>query len=167
MRKIIPILSALSAAVVVAGPAAASAPTTTTQSFHRSVPGFLTCPGFAVQGDFDITRTTTTFYDQAGAPVRIVSHIDATGTLANPLTGKTLADASNFMITTDLVAGTTTFTGKLRVDTAPGEGVLFESVGRVVFTPGETTFTAGQFDDAPPGSGLALDLDALCGYLAD
>jgi len=165
-RKICATLGALTGGLVAAGSGAAIAPATTVEAFHRSIPSFLTCPDFAIHGEFDITRRTTTFYDDAGSPIRISRHIDSTGTLSNPLTGKTLPDAGTFMITVDLVAATTAYAGKLRVDTAPGEGVLFQVVGRVVLAP-DGTFTGGQFDDPPPGSGLAPDLDALCAYLAD
>jgi hypothetical protein len=166
LRKVSVMLGVLAGALAAAGSAAAVAPTMTVESFHRSIPSFLSCPGFAIHGEFDITRRTTTFYDDAGSPVRIVRHIDSSGTLSNPLTGKTLSDAGTLVITVDLVAGTTSYAGKLRVDTAPGEGVVFQVVGRVVFAP-DGTFTGGQFDDPPPGSGLAPDLEALCGYLAD
>jgi hypothetical protein len=166
MKTLSIVFLSAAALLVASSSASAMAPTTTVESFHRSIPSFLSCPGFAIHGEFDITRRTTTFYDDAGTPVRIVRHIDSTGTLSNPLTGKTLTDAGNFIVTVDLDAGTTAYAGQLRVDTAPGEGVVFQVVGRVVFAL-EGTFTGGQFDDPPPGSGLAPDLNALCGYLAD
>ena len=74
------------------GTVGATAPTTTHQSFPRSIPHYLMCPGFWIDGEFQIDRTTTTFYDQAGQqPVRTVSHVRSEGTLSNPLTGTSIA----------------------------------------------------------------------------
>ena len=56
-----------------AGTAGATAPTTTHQSFPRSIPHYLPCPGFWIDGEFQIDRTTTTFYDQAGTAIRRIA----------------------------------------------------------------------------------------------
>jgi hypothetical protein len=142
------------------GAVAAAAPTTVVVSFHSSQPSFLACPGFAVHLELDGSRRITTFYDDAGAPIRIVLHVAATGTLSNPLTGKSLPDDGHFTRTVDLVAGTTTFTGSLRVDTASGAGVIYQVVGRIMFGPdGSLQFEAGPHDD------LDGNLDAICTYL--
>jgi hypothetical protein len=159
MRKVTLTLAVVASGLAVAATAAATPPTTTEVSLHRSVPSFLPCPSFFVHGEFDITRRTTTFYDNSGIPIRIVNHVDATGTLSNPLTGKSLPDSTRFTMTTDLVTGTRRFDGKLRVDSAPGEGVVFQVVGRVVFYPDGTMFEAGPHDD------LDGNLGALCTYL--
>jgi len=140
--------------------AGATAPTTTYTTLHRSLPNFLPCPGFAVHGEFDIERTTTTFYDQSGTAIRSVQHVHADGALSNPLSGKTLPDSSDFKLTIDLLTGTRTFDGRMRVDTAAGQGVVFQAVGRVVFESDGSVFEAGPHDD------LDGSLTALCGYLA-
>jgi hypothetical protein len=142
------------------GTVAAATPTTVEVSFHSSQPNFLTCPGFAVHAEIDGSRRISTFYDAAGAPIRIVLHVTATGTLSNPLTGKSLPDVGHFTRTVDLVAGTTTFSGSLRVDTAPGVGVVYQVVGRVTFGPdGSIQLEAGPHDD------LDVNLGAICAYL--
>ena len=79
--------------------------------------------------------------------------------LSNPLTGKSLPDSGRFTLRIDLVTGTRTTDGRLRVDTAPGEGVVLQVVGRVVFYPDGTIFEAGPHDD------LDGNLGALCAYL--
>src|SRR5919198_4529807 len=129
MRRLISAVATVASALAVAATASATPPTTTEVSFHRSLPNFLPCPSFLVHGEFDITRRTTTFYDEAGAAIRIVTHVHFTGLLSNPLTGKSLPDSGRFTVTTDLVTGTRTSDGKLRVDTATGEGVVFQVVG--------------------------------------
>src|SRR6059036_266189 len=105
----------LVAPLVCAATAAAVQPTTTTRQFHRSSQHFLSCSGFDVVAEFDITRVSTTFYDSDGNPIRIARHLGYVGTLSNSLTAKSLADEGNVLITIDLVAGTTTFAGKGRV----------------------------------------------------
>jgi hypothetical protein len=142
------------------GTVAAAAPTTVEVSIHASQPNFLTCPGFAVDAEIDVSRRITTFHDAAGAPIRIVLHVTGSGTLSNPLTGKSLPDEGHFTRTVDLVAGTTTFTGNLRVDTAPGAGVVYQVVGRITFGPdGSLQFEAGPHDD------LDGNLGGICAYL--
>jgi hypothetical protein len=144
-----------------AATAAAVQPATTTQQFHRSSPHFLPCPGLDVAAEFDITRVSTTFYNADGNPIRIVRHLRYIGTLGNPLTGKSLADEGNVLITIDLVATTTTFDGKGRVDTVPGLGVVFHVSGRMMFdAEGDLIFEAGPHDD------LDNNLGGLCSYLA-
>jgi hypothetical protein len=144
-----------------AATAAAVQPTTTTQQFHRSSPHFLSCPGFDVVAEFDLTRVSTTFYDADGNPIRIARHLGYVGTLSNVATGKSLADEGNVLITIDLVAGTTTFDGKGRVDTVPGLGVVFHVSGRMMFdADGDLVFEAGPHDD------LDNNLGGLCSYLA-
>jgi hypothetical protein len=155
------LLLGLIAMLAFAGTAAAVQPTTTTQQLHRSSPHFLSCPGFDVVADFDLTRVSTTFYDSNGNPIRVARHLGYTGTLTNPLTGKSLPDEGNVLITIDLVAGTTTFDGKGRVDTVPGLGVVFHVSGRMMFdAQGDLVFEAGPHDD------LDSNLGGLCGYLA-
>lgn len=151
---------ALVAVALSVGTVAAAAPSRVEVSFHSSQPHFLSCPGFAVDLEIDVTRRITTFVDSAGNPIKIVAHVTSGGTMSNAITGKSVPDASNFTVTTDLVTGTRTFTGAVRVDTAPGVGVVFQAVGRVVFGPdGSLLFEAGPHDD------LDGNLGPLCAYL--
>jgi hypothetical protein len=148
------------AALAFAGSAAAMQPTTTQQQFHRSIPNFATCPGFAVDGEFEITRTDTIFYDSSGQPIREVLHVEFVGTLTNPLNGKFLLDSGRRVSTFDLVSGTGSSSGS-RVDTVPGLGVVFQDTGRLVFDPnGDVIFAAGRHDE------LDGNLAPLCAYLA-
>jgi hypothetical protein len=52
-------------------PAAADAPTIVEETLHRSIPNFVSCPGFTVTGEFDIDRTVFTFTDNTGTPIRL------------------------------------------------------------------------------------------------
>jgi hypothetical protein len=159
-RLALAIGGALVAVALSIGSVAAAAPSTIEVSFHSSQPHFLSCPGFAVDGEIDVTRRITTYFDEAGNPIRIVAHVTGRGTLSNPLTGTSLPDENHFTVTTDLVAGTRTFAGNVRVDTAPGVGLVFQAVGRLVFGPdGSVQFEAAPHDD------LDGNLSTLCGYL--
>jgi hypothetical protein len=154
------IISAIAAlALATAITARATAPTTTHTSFHRAIPNYLPCPGFTVRGEFDIERTTTTFYDDAGIAIRTVSHVHSDGTLSNPLTHKSIADSGDFKVSVDLATDELTMEGKVNMATSPGGGVVYQSVGRLVLGPDGVEFEAGPHDDADG------DFDALCSFL--
>jgi hypothetical protein len=159
MRRLISAVATVASALAVAATASATPPTTTEVSLHRSLPSFLACPSFLVHGEFDITRIVFTFYDSNGTPIRTVTHVHFEGTLTNAATGKTLADKGNQIITTDLLTGEVIVVGPSRVDTAPGEGVVFAQVGRVVRENGQVVEIDGRNDI------LEGNLSALCAYL--
>jgi hypothetical protein len=161
MRRLLALLVVASAiATMVAATAAADQPTIQEETIHRSIANFLTCPGFTVSGEFDITRIVFTFYGTDGTANRTVIHVHSEGTLTNAATGKTLADGGNQIITTDLVTGEVVVVGPSRVDTAPGEGVVFAQVGRVVRENGQVVEIDGRNDI------LEGNLAPLCAYLA-
>jgi hypothetical protein len=141
--------------------AAASAPTSVDETFHRSIPNFISCPGFTVRGEFDVSRTVTTFYDSNGSPIRQATHVHFTGTLTNNLSGKTIDDAGNQIVDTDLADGTSAVIGRVRVVTIPGEGEIFAQVGRLVRDgAGNLIFSAGQQD------GLTGNYGEFCTYMS-
>jgi hypothetical protein len=152
---------ALVAALATAAVASADAPTIVQQTLHRSIPNFIQCPGFTVAGEFDVERTVMTFVDQNGKPIRQVTHVHFVGTLTNTSTGKSIPDEGNQIVTADLVTGTSTTDGRVRVDTIPGEGVILAQVGRVVRdAAGNLIFFAGQNDF------VTRDFDQFCAYMA-
>jgi hypothetical protein len=159
MRRLL-ILAPLVVALAVPATAAADQPTIQEQTIHRSIANFLACSDFTISGDFDITRIVFTFYDSSGTPIRTVIHVHAEGTLTNTATGKTLVDEGNQIITTDLLTGEVIVVGPARVDTAPGEGVVFAQVGRVVRENGQVVEIDGRNDI------LEGNLGPLCAYMA-
>jgi hypothetical protein len=56
--------------LALASTATATTPTSVDESFHRTIPNFVSCPGFMVSGEFDVSRTITNFYDSDGTVVR-------------------------------------------------------------------------------------------------
>jgi hypothetical protein len=155
------LLLLLLAALVSATAATADSPAIEQQTLHRSIPNFITCPGFTVAGEFDVNRTVFTFYDSDGNAVRQVTHVHFVGTLTNTTTGKSIPDEGNQVVTTDLLTGTTTTDARVRVDTVPGEGAILFQVGRVVRdAAGNVIFFAGQNDF------LTRDFAEFCTYMA-
>jgi hypothetical protein len=160
MRTLTIAISFAVLALAAAGTAGATAPTTTHASFPRSLPHYLPCTGFWIDGEFQIDRTTTTFYDQAGTPIRTVSHVRSEGTLSNPLTGTSIPDTGDFKITVDLLTGERTQDGNNSMATAPGGGVIYQSTGHLTFNPdGSIAEEGGPHDD------IDGNFDALCSYL--
>jgi hypothetical protein len=149
------------AALTFVATATASSPTSVDEAFHRSIPNFISCPGFSVRGEFDVSRTVTTFYDENGSAIRQVTHVHFTGTLTNSLSGKTIDDAGNQIVSTDLTDGTSAVLGRVRVVTIPGEGEIFAQVGRLVRDgAGNVIFSAGQQD------GVTGNFGEFCAYMA-
>jgi hypothetical protein len=147
--------------LTLASTAAANAPTIVDESFHRSIPNFISCPGFTVRGEFDVARTVMTFYDSDGAIVRQVTHVHFTGTLINAVTGASIADEGNQIVIFDRAEGTTATIGRVRVVTVPREGEILAQVGRVVRdAAGNVLFIAGQQDP------LTRSVDEFCAYMA-
>lgn len=142
---VVAVLAAL--ASTLASTAAATAPTIVDETFHRSISNFISCPGFTVQGEFDVTRTVMTFYNSDGAIVRQVTHVHFTGTLINTATGGSIPDEGNQIVISDRTKGTTATIGRVRVVTVPAEGEILAQVGRVVRdAAGNVIFIAGQQD---------------------
>jgi hypothetical protein len=160
-RRLALLLLLVLAALVSATAATADSPTIEQQTLHRSIPNFITCPGFTVAGEFDVNRTVFTFYHNDGNAIRQVIHVHFVGTLTNTTTGKSIPDQGNQVVTTDLVTGTSTTDARVRVDTVPGEGAILFQVGRVVRdAAGNVIFFAGQNDF------LTRDFAEFCTYMA-
>jgi hypothetical protein len=142
--------------------AAANQPTIVDEALHRSIPTFIACPGFAVANEGDINRTVFTFTDDAGTPIRRVLHVHFTATLTNTVTGKSIPDEGNFIVTTDLRTGTTTVVGGIRLDTVPGLGLILAQAGRyVIDAHGDVVFIAGQQDF------INKNFADFCAYMAE
>jgi hypothetical protein len=160
-RSLVAFAILAASASALASKAAATAPTSADESFHRSIPNLVRCPGFDVRGEFDVSRTVMTFYDSDGAILRQVTHVHFTGELINAATGKSIPDEGNQVVIFDRTDGTTATVGRVRVVTVPGEGEILAQVGRVVRdAAGHVIFIAGQQDFQ------TLNFDEFCTYMA-
>ena len=141
-------------ATVLAVTLAAAAParaTTPTRESPVSIPY-----GFAVDCSpygFDFTNIVQgvetlfveTFYNKDGNAVKVVLHDGFIETDTNSATRKTLPFSQTWVNTFDLVTGTRTVVGKALLMTDPGNGIVIQDTGRVVFdAPEHTSFEAGQ-----------------------
>ncbi len=132
MRRLL-ILLALVAALAVPATAAAVEPTRETVTLHRVVNPFVTCPGFAVIGVFDLTREITTFYEQTGTPLKRIIYAEFTGTATNAVTGYTLPTSGVRIFHYDLTTGEFFSTGSNTLFAVPGGGAVTLGTGRLVF----------------------------------
>lgn len=99
---------------------------------------------FAVDAQGQEKLRIETFYDADGNPVEVVTHDRFTETDTNSATGKALRFSGVLTDTVDLVAGTRTDAGKEFVMTDPGNGIVIQDAGRVVFdAPYHVSFEAG------------------------
>jgi hypothetical protein len=90
-----------------AAAASADAPTIVQQALRRSIPNFVQCSGFTVTGEFDVNADR---HDLR----RSERHADS---------GKSIPDEGNQIVTADLVTGTSTTDGRVRVDAVlPADG---------------------------------------------
>jgi hypothetical protein len=147
-----PLLLAVTAFLVLAAPAASRPPVTKTV-IDSGTFVLADCPGgYQVVASWNNTIRMTTFYDAAGEVVRVVSHVDGNGTIANSLTGYTLEGSSPTLETTwmrppnpGLDSGDTVKVGLYLKNTVPGEGIVLLDAGRVVFdAAGNPTWWSAQ-----------------------
>jgi hypothetical protein len=148
------------AALVSAGAAGATPPTTETETSSGTFV-FEDC-AVDLTVDFRRTVTTTTFYDDAGDPVRVQTHAVFLGTLTNADTGKSVTDRDYWMTTVKLESGTSTIVGLLFHINIPGHGIVVLWAGRAVLDleTDEPLFEAGPKD-------VESGEKTLCAYLAD
>lgn len=109
-------------------------------------PHLVDCGTFFINGQFDERGSVTTFFDQAGNPVRLNVHVMFDAELTNETTGKTLRDAARDTVFVDVETGTETQVGVPIHWIIPGVGNIVLDAGKVVFdaTTGEILFEAGR-----------------------
>ena len=148
--RLLPAALAAVAVALLALPVAASAAPPLVATFHDegSSPFAGPCPnGVTLVGTFTEDVRVTTFFDEAGTPVRAHITVNVVGVVTNPETGESVENPSHQTIIVDLVEGTEAQVGLIFKATVPGEGVVFHDVGRVVFDAADNvTFEAGPHD---------------------
>jgi hypothetical protein len=132
MRHLV-VIAALALPLALAATATAAEPTRETVTLHRVFNPFVSCPGFAVIGTFDVVRDITTYYDEGGTPVKRIIHADVTGTVTNATTGYSLPTAGVRIFHFDLVTGEEFTTGSNNVTKLPTGGVGVGGAGQLVF----------------------------------
>ena len=119
------------------------------------------CGTFLALEDFVEDVTVTTFFDNAGNPIRVQVHANFNGIITNSETGRTVRDPGHYTITIDLPEGTSTYAGLVFAITVPGEGIAVLDAGKVVFdAEGNVIFVGGPHQFLEEGPALicaALD----------
>jgi hypothetical protein len=166
MKKLVPLLTfAVVLGLTLAAGAFAKAPTSVTEQVHLVTNPYITCSSFVVVGDFYVTRTVTTFYDNDGNAIKRVAHIHVDGTLSNSVTGTSLGFLREGTFTQNLVDGSTVTTGQRTLVVAPGSGIVLQDMGRIVREGGVIVFEAGPTDFLDYQSGDSSGVQDLCAAL--
>src|SRR4051794_39879886 len=122
----------VAAAALLTLPMVASATPPTVETFHTEGVGIFAgpCPNGVTLTAYNIEDVRiTTFYDAQGNPVRVVTKVDDSGTVTNPVTGQTVENPAHYIDVIDLVSGTDYVAGLLYKATVPGVGVVFHDAG--------------------------------------
>jgi len=80
-----------------------------------------------------MAKVEFTLFDNGGAVSRVVDHVDHVSNDVNSVTGLALHEHDNFMTIFDPTAGTVTLDGALVRMNRPGQGIVIQDVGRLVF----------------------------------
>jgi len=156
-----PLVFAAALALLVVRPAAAAPP-----SHESFVDQFADVP-FADRGDFQtlgsatVDVRVTTFFDDAGTPVRVQDHVQYAGTIENSVTGATLADPRHLTNTLDLVSGEDRTVGLVFQTTVPGIGTIVKEVGSLILGPDGDVIVRGPHEVLEAGG-----YQIYCQYLA-
>ena len=127
------------------GPTGAFATEPRTVSFHDEGSVLAAnCGAFLAISDFAVDYWITTFFDDAGNPVRVQAHINFDGTLTNSVTDVTLRDPSHYLFVWDLTEGSTQDIGLVYGIVVPGQGPAVLDAGKLVWDVNDdVTFVAG------------------------
>jgi len=147
---LLPISLAVVAFALLTQPVAVSAAPPVVGTFHNEGSGAFggPCPsGVTLLFSFTEDVRVTTFFDEAGNPVRLQGKVDTVMVVTNPETGESVRSPAHTTFFEDLVAGTNAQVGLVFSATVPGVGVVFHDAGRIVSdAEGNVTFEAGPHD---------------------
>ena len=117
----------------------------------------ISCDGFTLAETMDSEAiTVTTFFNQAGDPIKIATRANFFGTITNTASGHTYRDHASFTETMNVAEGTTTVNGISYHFIVGGRGQVYAEIGHKISVTetGEVIFQGGQSD-------LASDPDLL------
>ena len=117
----------------------------------------ITCDGFTLTETMDSEAiTVTTFFNEAGNPIKIATRANFFGTITNTVSGRTFRDHASFTETMNVPEGATTVNGISYHYIVGGKGQVYAEVGHKISVSetGEVLFQGGQND-------LASDPDLL------
>ena len=104
------------------------------------------CGTFFVNGASEEKGEITTYFNQAGVPIKLKVHMVFNGQLTNETTGKALRDWDRYTVSVDLQSSSITYAGLPARFFIPGAGVIIRDAGKIVFDPATN---AVQFQAGP------------------
>jgi hypothetical protein len=132
------VVASLAAGLVLASAAAAAPPTRWTDTTDYS--GSASCGAFddMYQGHLDISGMTTA--DRDGNPVRDVVHISGwERNWRSDRPSVSMTAKRSFTVVFDYATGVESDNGNVFTQVAPGQGVLFHDVGKIIFAGPDVT----------------------------
>jgi hypothetical protein len=148
-RRILATCLAILLALALVPPAFAAAP----EIEHFRISGtdlhVIDCGAFFINFEFDFKVSVTTFFDQAGTPVKYKEQLVFNGQFTNEATGQTLLERDRNTLFQDLQSGIVNIVGLPFRLFIPGAGIVVRDAGKFVFDPetGEVLFEAGPNPD--------------------
>ena len=119
----------------------------------------ITCDGFTLTETMDSEAiTVTTFFNEAGNPIKIATRANFFGTITNTVSGRTFRDHASFTETMNVPEGATTVNGISYHYIVGGKGQVYAEVGHKISVSetGEVLFQGGQNDLASDPGQLSL-----------
>jgi hypothetical protein len=144
-RRILAACLAILLALAQVSPAFAASP----EIEHFRISGtdlhIIDCGTFFVNFEFDFKVSVTTFFNQAGTPVKFKEQLILNGQFTNETTGQTLLERDRNTLFQDLQSDIVTIVGLPFRLFIPGAGIVLRDAGKFVFDPttGEVLFDAG------------------------
>jgi hypothetical protein len=166
MRRLLVLFSFALLPLAFTATANANAPVIFTQTLTVTTPSpNIACTPYGYSFDtlatFTVTRHFIQFYDDSGALVKEIRHIDFTGTLyRTDDLSKTIPYAGNWTRTLDVAANTVTSTGLFRYSHPDGSGMVALDAGKTVQ---DATTSATLSDTGPTQIEWQM---GVCAYLA-
>lgn len=164
LRKFATCVAVIGAALALAAPASAAAPTKEVIKDEGifALPD-INCHGFKLTEEtLSETVTILTYTNSDGDVTAVTVKVNYFGILTNSKTGETFRDHVSFTEHHDLVAGTTSITGSTFHFVDSGEGIVFSEGGNKILVEEDGTVT---FDAGPNDFGTSF-FEGLCEALS-
>ena len=153
LRTLAGTTAGLALAAALAVPSQAASPAVETWTNHVDRP-YLSCPGFDVNGVWDITHRLTLFFDGDGVATRDQERVDFSGSFVNAVTGAAVPDSGSIIYFDTLAPDGSYLT---TYSTTVRDSAWIHAAGRFDFQTGRFVGRQGETD-----AGVA----ALCAALA-
>ena len=136
--------------LAVAGGAGAASPRIFQGTFHDEFSFDIDCGTFSLREDVvEDGRFQVLFEADGITATRLVVHHHWRGVITNPATGETLGDPRDWTDFRDF-AGAQRLAGSILRVRVPGEGIVFQYTGLVIFFPDGTVEIHGSFEQLAP-----------------